>query len=154
MSFLRRILNRITGSSPSARERKVVYKLIRQFGDRSLIPGYHGSYSLTEVITSLKIMRTKLNEALANLSPEAASRGPIERIRETLHHFEHFVVLNSPPEVVSGATDASIDPEWFVPAAPETHRVVGCELTVLARMHKITLPESLSGDYEAGFCSW
>ena len=148
MSFLRRILNRISGSSPSARERKVVYKLIQQFGDRTLIPGYHGSYSLTEVIASLEIMRTKLNEALATLSPEAASRGPIEHIRETLYHFENFVVLNSPPEAVSGAADALIDPEWFVPAATETHRVVGRELTVLARMYKITLPESLSGSYE------
>ena len=148
MLFLRIILNRFSRSTSSARERKIVFKLIEQFGDRALIPGYHGSYSLTEVITSLEIMRTKLNEALAALSLEVASRGPIEHIRETLYHFENFVVLNSPPKAVSGAADASIDPEWFVSAATETHRVVGRELTVLARMYKLTLPESLSGSYE------
>ena len=147
MLFLRIILNRFSRSTSSARERKIVYRLIQHLGDRTLLPGYHGSYSVKEVIASLEIMRTKLNEALAALPLEAASRGPMERIHETLYHFENFVVLNSPPDAVSGTADASIDPEWYVSAATETHRVVGCELTVLARMHKITLPESLSGSY-------
>lgn len=134
---------------PDADERKIIYALIQNLGNRRLIRHYHGGFEHKSVIESCNIIRSNLTDALAGLSPESAVRETLEDMRTVFHLFQTLIEEEYPPERFAyrqADPEAEITDDILL-ALDGVRDFVGSRLSELSKAFEIPLSSDIAYDY-------